>query len=136
MDKEVKKVPPADFNDYLKRIEDEEKRKKFESIFSFIRKEFPSLKEKIAWSTPMFTDHGTFIIGFSHTGKHIAVSPERVTLDKYRDEIETSGYFTSQELFRIKWEDEVNYSLLKEMIEYNIVMKKDTVNFWRKPGED
>ncbi|MCQ4950818.1 hypothetical protein NE646_14380, partial [Bittarella massiliensis] len=38
---------------------------------------FPDLTPKIAWNQPMFTDHGTFIIGFSAAKAHLAVAPER-----------------------------------------------------------
>lgn len=33
--------------------------------------------------------------------------------------------------YKIKYRDEVDYRLLKEIIEYNIEDKKDAVKFWR-----
>jgi uncharacterized protein YdhG (YjbR/CyaY superfamily) len=38
------------------------------------------LKEEIKWNQPMFSDHGTFIIGFSIAKEHIAVAPEAVVI--------------------------------------------------------
>lgn len=34
----------------------------------------------IAWNQPMFTHHGTYIIGFSAASKHIATPPDRATM--------------------------------------------------------
>ena len=40
----------------------------------------------------MFTDHGTFIIGFSVSKKHLAVAPESVTITHVEDDIVKAGY--------------------------------------------
>jgi hypothetical protein len=79
----------------------------------------------------MFTDHGTYIIGFSTAKHHIAVSPESLTLDKFREDIEKAGYTSSKMIFRIKWTDDVYYELLDKMIAFNIADKKDMDKFWR-----
>lgn len=36
------------------------------------------------------------------------------------------------ELVRIRWDSQVDYSLLENMIEFNIVDKADYSAFWRK----
>ena len=53
------------FQEFLETVEEGEKRERLASIFSYIRKEFPELQEEVKWKQPMYTDHGTFIIGFS-----------------------------------------------------------------------
>lgn len=79
----------------------------------------------------MFTDHGTFIIGFSIAKNHMAVAPEAAAIDKFEKEIEKAGYSYTQGLFRIKWNDPLNYELLRKIVAYNIEDKKDAVKFWR-----
>lgn len=87
---------------------------------------------KIAWNQPMFTDHGTFIIGFSIAKHHLAVAPERAGIIRFSDEIVQAGYEHTKELIRIRWDGPVDYSLLEKMIEFNIMDKADCSTFWRK----
>lgn len=102
-----------------------------ESILNNMKEKFPQLKEEIKWNQPMFSDHGTFIIGFSVAKGHIAVAPEEVVIRRFEKEIEEAGYSHTQELFRIKWKDEVDFDLLYNMVSYNIEDKKDMTKFWR-----
>lgn len=101
------------------------------SILAYVKRTFPQLKEEIKWNQPMFTDHGTFIIGFNIAKAHIAVAPEAAAIKLFEKEIEKAGYSFTKELFRIKWEDKVDYDLLREIVGYNIADKKDMVKFWR-----
>ena len=41
---------------------------------------YPELELRIAWNQPMFTHHGTYIIGFSAASKHMAMAPEHATI--------------------------------------------------------
>ena len=120
------------FNDYLESIENIEHKARMEEILDWISNKFPQLGKRIAWSQPMFTDHGTFIIGFSLAKYHIAVSPEKAGLRQFSDRITQSGYETTKEIFRIRWENPVDYSLLEDMIRFNIEDKADCKTFWRK----
>jgi uncharacterized protein len=79
----------------------------------------------------MFTDHKTFIIGFSYSKKHISVAPESKTIDVFKENIVNKGYEHTKELFKIKWEDEIAFDLIDAMIDYNIEDKKDIHTFWR-----
>lgn len=80
----------------------------------------------------MFTDHGTFIIAFSISKNHLAVSPEKVGIDQFSKEIVQAGYEHTKNLFRIPWDQPVDYSLLEKLIQFNIVDKADCSTFWRK----
>src|SRR5690554_1024248 len=80
------------FADYLERIENPQHRARMEKVLSWVAKEFPNLKPRIAWNQPMFTDHGTFIIGFSIAKKHLSVAPERTGIIHFSDEIAQAGY--------------------------------------------
>lgn len=107
------------------------KKIRMESILNYIKKAFPQLKEEIKWNQPMFTDHGTFIIAFSIAKAHIAVAPEAAAIDHFEKEIEEAGYSYTEQLFRIKWTDKVDYDLLQKIVAFNIEDKKDMVKFWR-----
>lgn len=117
--------------DYLAGIDNPSHRERLEEIFDWISEKYPNLKSEIKWNTPMFTDHGTYIIGISTAKNHISVAPEEVTMARFADEIAQAGYGSTKGLFRITWKDQVNYDLLAKMIDFNIEDKADYQNFWR-----
>ncbi|KZS49196.1 iron chaperone [Paenibacillus glucanolyticus] len=120
------------FADYLKGIDNPDHRARMEEIFAWIVGKFPNLKPKIAWNQPMFTDHDTFIIGFSASKQHMAVAPEKAGIVRFSEDIVQAGYDHTKELVRIRWDGPVDYSLLEKMIEYNLEDKADCSTFWRK----
>ncbi|MGI6366284.1 MAG: iron chaperone [Bacillota bacterium] len=119
------------FQEYIDSVDDPDKRERVESIIKCVKKAFPQLKEEIKWNQPMFTDHGTFITGFSVAKTHIAVAPEAAAIKLFEKEIKAAGYSYTKGLFRIKWTDEVDYQLIRKIVAHNIEDKKDTVKFWR-----
>lgn len=121
-----------EFAEFLLKIDNVEHRTRAEEIFAWVAERFPNLEPKVAWNQPMFTDHGTFIIGFSASKQHLAVAPERAGMVHFADDIAQSGYGYTKELVRIRWNEAVNYSLLEKMIEFNIWDKADCSTFWRK----
>lgn len=120
------------FNDYLASIAKPEQRARVEEVLRWVHTTFPGLKPHIGWNQPMFTDHGTFIIGFSIAKPNLAVSPEVDTLARFAEEVRASGYTLTQMLFRIRWEQPVDYALLERIIAFNIEDKADCKTFWRK----
>lgn len=120
------------FAEYLARIDNQQHRDRMEEIFAWVTKRFPYLMPKIAWNQPMFTDHGTFIIGFSVAKHHLSVAPESVGINHFSDEIVQAGYDHTKELVRIPWDCPVDLSLLEKMIEFNIMDKAECSTFWRK----
>lgn len=121
-----------DFQSYLNNIGDSDKKARMESILDYIKKTFPQLKEEIKWNQPMFTDHGTFIIGFSIAKHHIAVAPEAAAINHFEKKLKEAGYSHTKQLFRIKWTEKVDYDLLGKIVDFNIEDKKDMVKFWRE----
>lgn len=120
------------FAEYLARIDDSRNRARIEEILFWVTNKFPNLMPRIAWNQPMFTDHGTFIIGFSVAKHHLAFAPERAGINHFSDEIVQAGYEYSKELVRILWDSPVNFALLEKMIEFNILDKAQCSTFWRK----
>ena len=118
--------------EFLARIDDPQHRARTEEVLDWVGKTFAHLVPRIAWNQPMFTDHGTFIIGFSVAKHHMAVAPERAAIVRFSDEITQAGYEHSKELVRIPWSQPVDYTLLERMIAFNIADKADCPTFWRK----
>ena len=117
--------------EYLEKLPDDNA-ERMNEIFNWIMSKYSNLEPKIAWNQPMFTDHGTFIIGFSAAKEHMSVTPEVQAMPLFADKIKAAGYEQTKMLFRIKWSEPVNYELLSEMIEYNIADKAEYSTFWRK----
>lgn len=120
-----------DFQMFLDSMHEPDKRERMENILKYVKEKFPQLKEEIKWNQPMFSDHGTFIIGFSVAKGHIAVAPEAVVISLFEKEIEEAGYSHTQNMLRIKWTDKLDFDLLDKIIAYNIENKKGMTSFWR-----
>ncbi|MGF7048109.1 uncharacterized protein YdhG (YjbR/CyaY superfamily) [Paenibacillus sp. DS2015] len=120
------------FAEYLAHIDNPQHRERTEEVLDWITRKFTNLKPKIAWNQPMFTDHDTFIIGFSIAKHHLAVAPESAGINHFSDEIVQAGYDHTKQLLRIRWDRPVDFSLLEKMIEFNILDKEDCSAFWRK----
>jgi uncharacterized protein YdhG (YjbR/CyaY superfamily) len=120
-----------EFAEYLAKIDNPVHRAATEEVLAWVIQEFPQLTPKIAWNQPMFTDHGTYIIGFSVSKAHMAVAPEKAGMDHFADAIKQAGLDHTKLLVRMKWTRPVDYTLLRQMIEYNIADKADCTTFWR-----
>ena len=120
------------FAEYLARIDNPQHRDRTEEVLAWVTRKFTNLEPKIAWNQPMFTDHGTYIIGFSIAKKHLAVAPESAGINHFSDEIVQAGYDHTKQLVRIPWDSPVDFSLLEKMIEFNMLDKADCSTFWRK----
>ncbi len=119
------------FKEYLTKELSEAQRKVLEPLFEHILTEFPDLQTRIAWNQPMFTDHGTFILGISSSKKHFSVSPEVKTMALFNTRIEASGYSQTKNIFRILWDQPVDEKLIFDIIRFNMEDKADCQTFWR-----
>lgn len=120
------------FHQLLTKIDNELARSRSLEVFEWVQRSFPGLSPKIAWSQPMFTDHGTFIVGFSTSKKHLSVTPEKAGIDRFSEEIVEAGYDHGSMTFRIPWNKPVDYALLERIIRFNIEDKKGCATFWRR----
>lgn len=120
------------FKEYLAQIDHPQHRERTEEVLAWVAREYPNLKPKIAWNQPMFTDHDTFIIGFSVSKQHLAVAPESAGINQFSDAIVQAGYSHTKQLVRMPWDRPIDFSLLAQMIEFNITDKAECTTFWRK----
>ncbi len=121
-----------EFKDYISQIDDLKKRERVNDLLERIHHDYPQLVPVIKWKQPMFMDHGTYIIGFSISKNHIAMSPEAKTIQVFSDKIKSSGYNYSTMIIRFPWNFDIDYQLIKNMIEYNINDKLECQKFWRE----
>ncbi len=118
--------------EFINKIEDNSNRRRMQEVLEYVIRTFPELKLEFKWNQPMFTDHGTFIIGFSVSKKHIAVAPEARTLDIFKHKLDELRQDYSKMLVKFPWDQPFNFVLLKELIQYNIADKSECNTFWRK----
>lgn len=117
---------------FLAQLPDGPARQTLTPLFEWIYENFPDLDTTIKWNQPMFTHHGTFIIGFSVAKQHMSIAPEAAAIAQFKAQIVESGYTATDNLFRIKWTQDINYDLLKAIIAFNISDKANCTTFWRK----
>lgn len=121
-----------DVTEFFSKISEPEHRTRLEEIFNWTKEHYPQLNVVIKWNQPMFTDHETFIIAYSAAKKHISVAPETVAITTFKEAIEQAHYQHTDNLFKITWEQPVDFSLLKKIIDYNIQAKIHYTKFWRE----
>lgn len=117
---------------YIESIQVPEQKVRMVEVFQWVKEVFPNLEAVIKWNQPMFMDHGTFIIGFSKAKNHMSFTLEEAVMKIFLEDIEKSGYEHTKLLAKIKWTDEVDFDLLKKMIEFNIADKATCTTFFRK----
>ena len=120
------------FESYLMTLNSNIQKERLTSILSWIQANYPQLEPKIAWNQPMFTDHETFIIGFSASKKHISIAPEPQAITHFQNEIEKAKYEYTKGIIRVPLAEEMDYSLLRLLIDFNIAEKANCMTFWRK----
>ena len=120
-----------DFNKYLQKIDDYSNYNRAIEILEWIVDNYPHMTREVKWNQPMFMDHGTFIFSLTVFKNHISFAPEKETLDKFSSKLDENKYEQGKMLFKIKNDQEINYKLLKEIIDHNILDKKDIESFWR-----
>ena len=119
------------FAPFLAKVETPAHLARFTALFAWIAERYPNLTPALKWNQPMYTDHGTFIIGFSMAKHNIAVAPELHTMNRFAQDIAAAGYTSTKELIRIRWEQPVDYALLAKLIEFNMRDKAECRTFWR-----
>ena len=63
------------FEEFLNKIEDPAHKERMKEVLEWVGNKYPNLTPVVKWNQPMFTDHGTYIIGFSVAKQHMAVAP-------------------------------------------------------------
>lgn len=105
---------------------------KIVSIFEFMEEKFPELVLEIKWNESIFSFNNSFIIAFSVWKNHISISPEKYFIDIYTKKLLSLNYEVTLNLFKIKKDQEVDFDLLFEIINFKIKDKSNSKTFFKK----
>ena len=122
-------ISPLD--EYLETIPDDDNRERMVDVLVWVGLTYPELELRIEWNQPMFTHHGTYIIGFSAASKHMTMAPERATMIRFEQVMRERGTDFSTMLARQPWNRPFDYELLDAFIQHQLAEKQDITSFWR-----
>ena len=118
-------------DEYLATIPNDDNRARMVDVLDWVSHNFPELELRIAWNQPMFTHHGTYIIGFSAASKHMAMAPERATMIRFEPVMRERGTDFGKKFARQPWDKPFDYELLDAFIQHQLEEKQDITSFWR-----
>ena len=85
----------------------------------------------IARSQPMFTHHGTYIIGLSAAPKHMALTPERATMIHFEPIFHERDTDFGKRFARQPLNNPFDYELLDAFIQDQLAGKQVITSLWR-----
>ena len=118
-------------DEYLATIPNDDNRARMVDVLVWVGLTYPELELRIAWNQPMFTHHGTYIIGFSAASKHMAMAPERATMIRFEQVMRERGTDFGTMLAHQPWTKLFDYELLDAFIQHQLAEKQDITSFWR-----
>ena len=118
-------------DEYLATIPNDDNRARMVEVLNWVAKRYPELELRIAWNQPMFTHHGTYIIGFSAASKHMAMAPERATMIRFEPVMRERGTDFGKMFARQPWNKPFDYELLDAFIQHQLAEKQEITSFWR-----
>ena len=118
-------------DEYLETIPNDDNRARMVDGLVWVGLTYPELELRIAWNQPMFTHHGTYIIGFSAASKHMTMAPERATMIRFEQVMRKRGTDFGTMLARQPWTKSFDYELLDAFIQHQLAEKQDITSFWR-----
>ena len=118
-------------DEYLATISNADNRARMVDVLVWVGLTYPELELRIAWNQPMFTHHGTYIIGFSAASKHMAMAPERATMIRFEPVMRERGTDFGKMFARQPWDKPFDYELLDAFIQHQLAEKHDITSFWR-----
>lgn len=117
--------------EFLATIPNDDNRAQILDVLVWVGLTYPELELRIAWNQPMFTHHGTYIIGFSAASKHMAMAPERATMIRFEPIMRERGTDFGEMFARQPWNKPFDYELLDAFIQHQLAEKQDITSFWR-----
>ena len=118
-------------DEYLETIPNADNRARMVDVLVWVGLTYPELELRIAWNQPIFTHHGTYIIGFSAASKHMAMAPERATMIRFEPVMRERGTDFGKMFARQPWNKPFDYELLDAFIQNQLTDKRDVTSFWR-----
>ena len=117
-------------DEYLETIPNDDNRARMADVLVWVGLTCPELELRIASNQPMFTHHGTYIIGFSAASKHMAMAPERATMIRFEPVLRERGTDFGKMFVCQPWNKPFDYELLDAFIQHQLAEKQDITSFW------
>ena len=118
-------------DEYLETTPNDDNRSRMVVVLNWVAERSPELQLHIAWNQPMFTHHGTYIVGFSAASKHMAMAPERTTMIRFEPVMRERGTDFGKMFARQPWDKPFDYEFLDAFIQHQLAEKQDITSFWR-----
>lgn len=118
-------------DEFLATIPNDDNRERMVDVLVWVGLTYPELELRIAWNQPMFTHHGTYIIGLSAASKHMAVAPERAAMIRFEPVMCELGTDFGKMFARQPWDKPSDYEILDAFIQHQLTEKQDIASFWR-----
>ena len=116
-------------DEFLTTIPNDDNRERMVEVLDWVTQHYPELELRIARNQPMFTHHGTYIIGFSAASKHMAMVPERATMIRFEPVMRERGTDFGKMFARQPWNMPFDYELLDAFIQHQLTEKQDITSF-------
>lgn len=128
---------PKDLDDatkiklYFEKVEDLNNRNLVSKLYEDLVGLDENLNILYAWNNPMIKYKETFICGVTVAKAHYTLAFEAEALDFFRERIIENGYGMNLKTFKIKYNQEIDFELLSQMVLFSIELKKDAKGFWK-----
>lgn len=117
--------------EFLDTVPEGTKRERMVEVLDWVKENYPQLGFRMGWSQPMFTNNGTFIVGFSVSQKHMNIGTEGAVVEHFAPTMKERGIKHGKMTVPMPWNEPFNYQLLGEFIDYQIATKEGVKTFWR-----
>ena len=121
-----------ELNAYIEALTPTPEHERVSEVLNWITNSYPQFEFAMKWKQPTFIFEGTFIISFVVTKKHLSVTLEPYAMEKFRKRAQASGYQPTPMTIPIPWSKEVDYSLLKDLVDFSFQHKKGSKTYWFK----
>lgn len=116
---------------YFDKVADANNRKMVEDLYAQLVAIDPDLHILYAWNNPMIKYKESFNCGLTVAKAHFTLAFDTEALDFFKERIIEKGYGLNLKTFKIKYTQEVDFELLKEMVLFSIALRKDAKGFWK-----
>lgn len=135
--KNPRKEIPKDLDDatkvkmYFDQVENIESRGKVVDLYNQLVAIDPDLSTLYAWNSPMIKYKESFNCGITVAKAHFTIAFDPEALEFFKERIIANGYGLNLKTFKIKYDQQIDFELLREMVLFSIALRQDATGFWK-----
>lgn len=118
-------------NIYFEQIENRVYRESIVNLYEYLIALDPSLSKLYAWNTPMIKSNEAFNCGLSVAKNHFTIAFDIETLEFFKERIIKNNYQLKVKTFSIKYNQDIDFELLREMVLFSIELRRTAKGFWQ-----